>query len=199
MFDTYKIKKYSILFLPTWSGVVMYVFLAVLAIVLNQFGMINNYLKLPHDLHVAQNIARLADRFLTAVIGVTKTETLVVGLFWAMVGFIVYIFLRGLSQFIMDLDQNLSARKFVWPKGTNRYRPLQLLAEQAVFQIFAFLGLIVFIFGPLAAVLRGPVFTGLVGSVAAVQYFVWFIASMVVWHIVVILLRLLFLRPRLFG
>lgn len=177
----------------------MYVFLAGAAIVLNQFDMIKKYLQLPHDFQLTHVVAGWADTLLTHTIGASRTETLVVGLFWAVVGLIVYMFLRGLARLAIELDDDLGVRGFVWPKGTDRYRPLRVLGEQFAFRLAALIGFILLIFVPVAAVLRGPLFADFLGPNKVLQFVVWFVASLLVWHLVVIALRLVMLRARLLG
>lgn len=196
---TSKLKTYFSLFTPSASGIVTYFFLAGLAIVLNQFDIVKQYLQLPHDFQFGHVVAGWADTFLTKTIGETRTETLVVGLFWAVVGMVVYLFLRGLARIAVELDDDLGIRGYVWPKGTDRYGPLRRLAEQFAFRLVAVVALIIVVFEPLAAVLRGPVFVDFLGPNHILQIVVWFVVAVIVWHVAVILLRLMTLRARLFG
>ena len=190
---------YLSLFIPSSQGTVLYVFLSGLTIVLNQFDLIQKYLQLPHDLQIVRTLASWADRALTNTIGVSSTETLVVGLFWAGVGLAVYFCLCGLSRLMIEFDDDLDVRGYVWPKGVNRDRPLREFAEKTAFRLIAIVGLLITVFGPLAAVLRGPLFVDFLGSNELLQYAVWFIAGFITWHVVVVLLRLIALRARLFG
>jgi hypothetical protein len=194
-----KLQNYLSLFIPSALGMVFYVFLAGLTIVLNQFNFIKHFLELPQSLQVSRAVAGWADKVLTTTIGESRTEALVVGLFWALVGLVVYMFLRGLARFIIELDDDISVRRYVWPKGADRYRPLRILAEQAVFRLSALIALAIVIFGPLAAVLSGPVFIDFIGDNQVLQYVIWFLTGVLLWHIIVILLRLLALRARLLG
>ncbi len=197
--STSKFKQYFAILLPSSLGIVFYVTLSLLGIALNQFESIKKYLQLPHDLEVTKLLAGTANHVLTSSIGESRTETLVVGGFWAIVGLIVYLFLRGLSRLFVEFDDDLGVRGYVWPRGTNRYAPLKAFAEQAAFRLVAFILLFVVVIGPLAAVLRGPVFGGFVGSNMVLRYIVWFIVSVLVWHLVAVLLRLIVLKARLFG
>jgi hypothetical protein len=194
-----KLQRYFILFTPSSLGLVFYVFLAGLGIVLNQFDMIKKYLELPHSLQVTHSVTGWVDQILTTTIGESGTGTFVVGLFWAVVGLVVYMFLRALARLAVELDDNLNARGFVWPKGANRYRPIKIFIEQAAFRLVASIALLIFVLGPLAAVLRGPVYVDFLGPSEPLQYVVWFVAGLLSWHIVVVLLRLITLRPRLLG
>jgi len=183
------------LFAPSWIGTIIYSFLSLFAIIVNQFADIRSFLEVPHNVQLMRIVTVWIDQSLTNVIGKSRTETLVVGLFWAIVGLVVYMFLRGVAQFLMNLEENFTARKYVWPRGTNRYAPIKRLAEQAILRLGALVGFVFVVFVPLAAVLRGPVFVDIIGDSMPIQYVVWFVASYLSWHLAVILLRLVTLRP----
>lgn len=174
-------------------------FLAAAVIVLNQFEDIQRYLQVPHDVELGRILALWLDQVLSGTIGESRTATLVVGVFWAVVGLVVYMFLRGLAQLAIELDDDLDSRKYVWPKGTDRYRPLRIFLEQVGFRLVAIFSLIFAIFWPVAAILRGPILVDFLGPNKIIQLTVWFFASVLTWHIVIILVRLMLLRARLFG
>ncbi len=194
---TSKLKNYVHVLTPTLPGVLLYVFLTGVGIILNQFNAINTYLQLPHDLDFGRILAGWADRLLSITIGESRTDILVVGLFWAGVGLVVYMFLQSIARLAVQLDENLQARGYVWPKGTDRYRPLRILAKLVAFRLMTFVCLILVVFGPLVGVLRGPILVDFLGQNAGIQLLFWFLVSVLIWHIVIILLRLLLLRPRL--
>ena len=192
-----KLKALILLFAPSWLGTVVYSFLALFVIIVNQFADIRSLLEIPHNAQLVQIVTIWIDQLLTSLIGKSRTETLVVGLFWAVVGLVVYMFLRGIAEFIVNLDENIAARKYVWPRGTDRHKPIKRLAGQAVLRISAIFGFIFVVFVPLAAVLRGPVFVNLAGDSKPVQYVVWFVSSYIAWHLVTVTLRLMTLRARI--
>lgn len=176
---------------------IFYVFLTLAVIVLYQFEGIRRYLRLPETIDVWQGVASWADRTINSMIGESRTEVVVVGAFWAIVGLVVYALLHGLARYIAELDDDFAVRRFVWPKGADRSRPLKLLVERTAIRIVALVGLGVVVFGPLAAVVKGPVFAGQLGDYTILLYPVWFIASMLMWHAVVVLVRLFVLRVRI--
>jgi hypothetical protein len=194
-----KPKPYISLFTPSAIGVVLYTFLSVLIIVLNQFKTIEQYLQVPHNFQIMHSIFSWLDSALTRMIGENSTASLVVGLFWAVVGLGVYIFLRGIAHFISDLGEGYEARGFVWPKGANRNQHLIEAFTRTGFRIVACIGLLVILLGPLAAVIHGPVLTDFIGGGFVATLVFWFIASWITLHLVVVLLRLVILKPRLFG
>lgn len=194
--NTIKIKKYSNLFIPSGVGIVLYTFFSGLIIILNQFDAIKRYLQLPEDFQFVGLVMAWLDRTLTSSIGQGRTEVIVVGLFWAIVGLGVYLILGGVARFLTELSQGLDERRYLWPQGTNRNARLKETAQRIILRVAAFVGLIVVIFGPLLKLVGG---TFKVGSSSPLQYIIWFAAVWLVLHVCVILLRLMMLRPRLFS
>jgi hypothetical protein len=125
----------------------------------------------------------------------TRTEVIVVGLFWAVVGLGVYIFLLGIARFISDLSAGMDERRYVWPKGVDRNQALRQAVQRIIFRILAFDGLIIVILGPLSRLLNGPVH----GYAAPGKYIIWFVLLWFTMHLAVVLIRLTALKPRLFG
>jgi hypothetical protein len=107
------------------------------------------------------------------------------------------MFLRGLARYIAELDDGIEVRRYVWPKGADRSKPLRLTMERTAFRGFALFGLILVIFGPLPTIFRGPVMVGFLGENKILQYAVWFLAGLLIWHAIVVLLRLIMLKVRL--
>jgi hypothetical protein len=194
-----KLLQYLRVFAPSAIGLVLYVALALVIIVANQFSFINKYLQLPTNLHVGRELARVSDQALTSIIGANRTTTLVVGLFWAGVGIVVYIFLRSLAKVAIELDEDIGETRYVWPKGTDRSRPLRDLFIRLALQGLALAGLFAVVLGPLAEALYRPVLVHLLDLGTAATYIVWFLALMLLLHFTVVLIRLVMLRPRLFG
>jgi hypothetical protein len=194
-----KLLNYLKVFSPSAIGLVFYVALAAAIIFANQFSFINKFLQLPTNLHVGREIARLADTGLTATIGSSKTTTLVVGLFWAGVGIVVYFLLRSLAKVAVELDEDIGAATYVYPKGADRSRPIRSLFARLILQGIAVAGLFAVVLGPLAEAIHRPVLTHLLNLGIVSTYIVWFIVLFLLFHFSVVLARLVVLKPRLFG
>jgi len=192
-----KIKTYITAFTPSTIGVVLYLFLSSFIIFLHQVPAIKNYLQIPNDFNLLHAITGSVNDLLTKLIGEGRTETLVVGTFWAVVGLAVYLFLLGIVYFVTDFSVGLEQRSFLWPKGTDRNRGLWEALQRTIFRILAFAGLVFVVFVPLARILDGPVFVDLVGPDAALRFGVWLLSSMLVMHLCVVFMRLVLLRPRI--
>lgn len=196
---TQKKSPLAMLLTPSASEVVLNTFFAGLIIFLNQFNAIAGVLQLPNDFRLVSSITRGLDSILTQTFGETLTQTLVVGAFWAVVGLGVYVFLQGIARFLVELGQGMETRRYYWPKGANRYRPLWEAVQKIMFRGFALLALLYVLAVPMARLLSGPVWEGFIGSSRSLQIIVWFLALWTLMHIVVVLIRLIMLRPRIFG
>lgn len=190
------IQKYSNLFVPSGVGMVLYTFFSGLIIILNQFEAIKRYLQLPEDFQYVSIVTAWLDRTLTSLLGQGRTEVFVVGLFWAAVGLGVYLILSGIARFLSELSEGLDERRYMWPIGSDRNIRFKEAVERIIFRVAACVGLIAVVFGPLARLVGGP--AGDRPS-SPLQFLMWFAALWLVLHVLVILLRLMALRPRLFN
>jgi hypothetical protein len=195
MVQNKKTEIYRALLLPSAIGAVFYTFASALIIFLHQFTFIEHYLQIPDNVNFLRMFLGWLDRTVTAIIGETRTEVIVVGLFWAVVGLGVYIFLLGIARFISDLSAGMDERRYVWPKGVDRNQALRQAIQRIIFRILAFDGLVIVILGPLSRLLNGPVH----GYTAPVKYIIWFVLLWFTMHLAVVLIRLTALKPRLFG
>ncbi len=194
-----RLAHYVSLFLPSPLSAVVCVTLAIATLVLNQIEWIRTYLLLPDNLQVFRTVAGWVDVFLTKILGASTTNVVVVGAFWAIVGLGVYLFLRGLARYIMELDDSIEARRYVWPRGADRDRPLRVMLERTLFRLVALVLLLMTVFGPLASTLKGQMYADFFGPNENVVNLAWFLISLFWWHAVVVLLRLVLLKPRLVG
>lgn len=190
-----KIKNYFAVVFPSASGVVFYTLLTSLMMLLHQFGSIRHYLQIPSDVDFLRMFTGWLDRTITGRFGENVTATLVVGIFWALVGLGVYLLLKAMAKSLAEFSDGLDERRYLWPKGTSRNHALMEAVERTGLRLFAFLGLVFMIFGPLTGLLGGP--SG--GAITPLQWLVWAVFFWLSLHVVVVLLRLITLKPRLFG
>lgn len=141
--------------------------------------------------------------FLTGLIGQQAADAIVLGLIWAVVGLLVYMAMYGISRIITELGHDLEEMHFIWPKGTDRRRPVIDLIKRVSFQIIAGIILFSYIFniGDLLLTYRLPSIFGLDGfdSNPFVKAAVFIIIAMLLLHLLVVLLRLTTLKRRVFG
>lgn len=197
-----KLRAYLHVFWPTTFGVIVYSFLSLSVIVLHQFVVLRQVLAVPSQLHLGTLVVSTVSRWLDAVLGAGRTDTLVVGVFWGAVGLAVYVFLHGLAKVLREVGEDLEERTYIWPKNSDRNRPLENLARRLLFRLAVAGVMVVYVTHWLGNALRGPVLldTGLAPWLTAhiwVEYAVWFVAEVLLWHGLVVLTRLLLLRERI--
>ncbi len=197
MRNQFKTETVASVFSPSAIGVVWYLFFSGLVFSLHQLPAIQQYLRIPRDFNVARLLSSGLEDVLNSLIGSGRTAALVVGAFWAVVGLIVYLFLRGIAQFITELGEGMEQREFVWPNGTNRNRRLIEAGERVLFRVLAFAGLVFMVFVPGAHLLEGPIFVDWIGPDVFLRSVVWLLVSIFVLHICVVFTRLVLLRPRI--
>jgi hypothetical protein len=192
-------KDIAAVFLPSPTGAVLYFAFAGIVLLFHQFELVRNLLQVPENVQFSRIFFNWADRALTGLIGESSTTTLVVGLFWAAVGVVVYILLLKLSRLLVELDADVSQRKFIWPRGADRTRPLKELFIRLLFRTGAIVMFLAVVTGPFAIALRGPIWGELIGPNQILRNVVWFFTIIVVTHVLVVLARLVALRQRLIN
>jgi hypothetical protein len=195
MYPNKKTELVRELLLPSALGAVLYAFGAGLVIGLHQLSSIQQYLQVSSDINFSHVFLNRLDGAVNTLLGQTRTDALVVGLFWAGVGLVTYVLLRGIAHFIADVEEGIDARRYLWPRGVDHNRALLEAFERVLFRILAFAGFIVVLFGPLARLLGGP----LHGESNPLNYVVWFVLLWLSLHLCVVLVRLTVLKLRLFG
>jgi hypothetical protein len=188
---------YISLFMPSAIGLVLYTTIAGMVILLHQFDFIKQYLQIPREVDFLRMFTGWVDRVVISSFGESMTAMIVVGVFWAFVGLGVYIFLRGIAHFIAELSEGVEARSYLWPKGVSRNSAFVDASMKVAFRIFATIGLILMVLGPLVRLLDGAVFVDFIGQNAVLQSVVWFICMWLTLHVCVVLARLIVLKPRL--
>ncbi len=194
-----KTKKYLSIFTFSGMEILGNITIASLLLILHYVKVIQEYLGLPRDFEFSSIIKNGMDTLLNSTLGQGRTEAFVVGFFWALVGLAVYVFLKGIAKAMFDLGDGIDQRGYVWPKGSNRYGPLKQAAERAGFQFVIFIVIVIWLLQPLARLMDGPVFVDVIGGSSVMLYSVWFAMTFVALHVLVVLVRLLLLKPRLFN
>lgn len=189
-----KFELYRALILPSAIGVVFYTFASAMVIILNQFSFIQQYLQIPGNVSFMRMFLDWLDGFTNHMLGQAHTEVIVVGLFWALVGLVVYLFLHGLAHFISDLSDDLETQHYLWPGASARSRAIHDAIARAVFRLFAFVMFVIVALVLTPAEIKGPA-----GAASVPHFALWFIALWATLHLAVISLRMVMLKTRLFG
>lgn len=194
-----KTQKYLNVFVPSGLEMVFIVSVALMLPVLHYFEVIQQYIGLSGSLNIGSILKGWLDTLLNSTLGQGFTETFVVGLFWAMVGLGVYIFLRGVMKLLFDISESMGERGYVWPRGADRHRPMVVAIERTSFQVVVALILFFWVVQPVVRLLEGPVFVDAIGQSMILQYIIWVVLTVLSLHFAVVLLRLVLLRERVFD
>jgi hypothetical protein len=188
------------IFLPTWFGAAVSASLMVVTIIIHQFASIRSTVGIPGGINLQKMASSGLDGIVTLIFGQSHINTAVVALFWAMVGVFVYILVLGITGGLRELSSGIEERTYLWPQGANPHSPLKGFLERFGFHALGLIIVALYIFLPLAIVLRGPVLpaSSLANSQLA-MYTVWFVLGTITLHGLTVVLRFLFLRNRLLS
>lgn len=189
------IKMFVRLLVPSIFGAVMYSLLTGLVAVLHEFSSLKQYLQIPGDVDFFRMLTSWLDRAITSHFGESVVATLVVGLFWALVGLVVYGLLVGLAGTFNDLSRGFDQRKYIRPRGMSRNQALVEAAQQAAVRLTGVVGLIFMVFGPLVRLVSGPPNN----PATTAGWVVWFGLLWLALHACVVFGRFIALKPRLLG
>lgn len=198
-------KQLLLWLLPTGGELFVYIYASILTIALSNFGFISKrFLFLPDDFRLSAAILRAFNVILEKILGVSLTATFTTAIFWAVVGLLIYAFIWVGRNFSSELSNSLAATNFIYPSKTDPKKELRSFVSRGLFQVAVACVLIFYTITFITALLpywalnyqliiadwpRGtPIWNGLVSLVSQV----------IACHGFTILLRLLFLRKRLF-
>jgi hypothetical protein len=186
--------------MPTWFGIFVSASLMAVTIIIHQFASIRQALGIPGGIDLQRMVSGSLDTFATHIFGQSRTNTVVVALFWAIVGVFVYVLVLGISGAMREFGSDIKERSYLWPREANPHKPLKGLIERVGVHMLAIVILALYVFLPLAVVLHGPLLLGSsLAQTSGLLYATWFVLGTITWHGLTVVLRLLFLRDRLLG
>lgn len=191
--------------LPTPVEALIYILLALATLGVSNIEAINQFFFLSSDVGFKEAILGSLETLLKTILGEETAATLVTGLFWGVVGMAVYVFIWLFGNFSTELSNDLAITRFMHPRGADTYEPLKALLLRLVFHVFV--AILLVIYGNLLITVLLPIWTNEYANL----YDFWpqtdyiqaalkaFVTQLLGLHIVVILVRLLLLRKRVFG
>jgi hypothetical protein len=190
---------------PTASGVIVAVVLSLTSVLLRQAPSYQRYLNLPTNWHVGSAFLLLLNDFLLKLFGTSRLDTIVLSLFWVVVGLAVYLFLKAAIAFFIEMAEDMAeAAHFVKPREQLGVNETQELLQRGFFRLvvlviicFYFVSMIEFFaHGSSAAI---PFFGHHFANFPLARDCMLFVAQCIAWYVLTILLRLLVMRRRLLG
>ncbi|HSW36816.1 MAG TPA: hypothetical protein VLG37_00400 [Candidatus Saccharimonadales bacterium] len=186
---------------PTWGGLISYLVLVILTVVSYQWQALHPYLAPIGSWHLASRFTNFLTGFMTNFFG-ERAGSIVLGIFWGVVGLFVYIMVLGVAILIRDVDEALEEREFVWPKGSDPNKPLEDFLARGFFQIAVAVLLVAYVahIAPFIQdflTVKYPAGQSLLNLAAIKSLLEFTLVEMLALHIGTILLRLTILRRRL--
>jgi hypothetical protein len=198
-----KRQKFEIL-LPTAIGMIGYAIFAVICLVLSNYRAIQRTFHISSDLpsQVLQYNLRIISDVLTNIFGKSTADTIQLGIFWAIIGWGVYILIFEIQVLMSNFGHSLAETTYVRPKYSNRFQAIQEFFIKFLARIVILVVLVVYL-----ETLLGYLFKNILGRHSAqndlptppLTYFLLFGALLLLFHGLTILLRLLLLKKRLLG
>lgn len=191
--------------LPTSIGLSVYFVVAVSLALSSLSSSLRELLFTPNDFNFSDSILTTINDMLSRLVGDLAARNIVVAVFWGMVGLLVYIFVWLGINYSTELGNDLAYTKYVHPKGVDVSSPLKDFLSKSLFRLCS--GLVLFIYAltlvgvllPLAGGLyyqSGELFF----SISSITHILSATAiTFVSLHVLIILVRLITLRKRIFG
>ncbi len=178
--------------------------LSVLTLALSNVVFFQDLVFLPKDFSLKAATLDSLNNFIVKLVGDSIARSVVVAVFWASIGLLVYIMIWLLLNFSNELGNDLAVTRYMHPRNVDTNSPWRSYLSRVSFQITA---LVVFIFylnvsfGALIPYCGGLFKSALMQwpSLVALKYAVIGLASeLVVLHVMILLIRTLMLRKRVF-
>lgn len=190
--------------MPTVIEIAVYAFLALFTLAVSNIEAINNFLLIPADFSFKTAILGSLEDLLAQLVGERAAATLITGLFWGLIGMLVYLFLWLFSNFSTEFSNDLAMSKFMHPKGVDRFSALKGLVFRLIFQIcigilfVVYLNMLITVFLPLWSTRYNNGVDAWPDLAAIGGLILTLLSEVLAFHILTVLLRLLLLRKRLF-
>lgn len=190
--------------LPTVVEIAVYALLALITLALSNIDFITEFLLLPPDFSLKTAVLGSVEELLAQLFGQRTAATLITGIFWGVVGMIVYVLIWLFGNFSTELSNDLALSRFMHPRGADTYSPLKGFLFRLIFQFF--IGVLVVIYLNLLITVMLPVWATRYNI--AVDMWphagsIWVIlltlaTQVLALHLLTVLFRLLLLRKRIF-
>ncbi len=131
--------------LPTGLELIAYFLIGLATVLFSNFNAIEHVLFQSSDISFHQTTVHFLDKELGKLLGEKGTSTLVVGVFWGVVGVIVYTFLWLVSHFSAAVSTNFAVRKYIYPKGADPNQPLKAFFIRSLFRLVSTLVLLFYL------------------------------------------------------
>jgi hypothetical protein len=195
---------YGNIFMPTATGVLVYVLFAVLILLIRLLPTVQKHLNIPPSWHLGSVALTLINKFLVKLLGATRIDTIILSVFWMLVIFIIYVIVKFAVAFFLELGRDIAEeRNYLHPRTDQPTNTTKSLIKRTLFQLVILIFTIFYLFWAIGFFLHGslvitsPSLAQWIGSLSVLKYIVSFIEECLALYGLTVLLRLLALRDRL--
>ena len=203
MQDKPSLLSYLTIVLPTASGVVIYSVAFILFALIHGVTHLQQTLQIPSSWHASTFFLTNINSVLVHFLGSGRVDVIVLSLFWAVVGLIVYLFLKALISFAGELGRDLSeSKQYIHPHAHAEQSEIRVLLGRTAFRLVVAVILFFYTIWLIGFLLNWSIAGGTaqgqwLASHAVFQYAVLYVVDCIALHVLTILLRLFLLRDRL--
>lgn len=200
-----KFTAYTDVLRPTATGVIVYVVLSLITLLVRLVSSLQHYLNVPTSWHVGSALLVLINDFLLKLLSTSRLDTVVLSIFWVLVGLVVYLFLKAAVYFFAEMGQDIvQSRHYMQPRDRGPQNELSQLVMHGFFRLITLIFLIFYLIWMITFLSHGPASTiAIFGhwptSSSGICDTVFFVTECIAWHILTILLRIVSMRNHLFG
>lgn len=199
-----KYQPYLELLLPSSIGVLFYMVASLLIVGVQSLNAITNTGIIQVESiwfhHLGQWTTRTIDH-LERVLGAQRVDNAIIYIFWGGLGILIWLLIETTSRDMGELVQDLNLREYIWPKRSDRNRPLKQLLKRGLLHLIVFTLLLIYVFHALNFLLHAGhnvAATAHGSSLVLLERYVGLLLEWLVgWHLFTILTRLFFLRTLL--
>lgn len=190
---------------PTATGVIVAVIMATTNLFIHQVHSFQHYLNVPTNWHVGSAFLVLVNNLLLKLLGTNRVDTVVLSIFWVLVGMVVYIFLKAAIAFFVEMGEDIvESGHYLQPQNRGRQKELSQLIKNGLFRLVVLIITVFYFVWMLTFFSRNSISsTTAIGqwlvTFPAIQAGILFILQCLCWGVLTILLRLIWMRNRLFG
>lgn len=204
-FNSKQTKLAILWIMPTALEVFVYAFISAITFAISNLAFFRQSLFLPTQFNLYHDVINSISQLIERAVGERIAGSLSLGIFWGLVGMIVYVVIWLIQNFSTELSNDLAMTKYVYPRGADPESSLRNFISLTVFRLIIFV-LFVFYINLVVRVLflhwlnvyqnllhhwlqSGYLFRALVAL----------LTQMIILHGFVVFTRLLFLRKRIFS
>jgi hypothetical protein len=200
-----KLIAYSDVIRPTVSGIILYSALTLIVLLTKQVTHYQQAINISANWHPGSELLLLLNDLLLRFFGANRIDTIVLSFFWMFVGLVVYLFLKAAISFFVEMAEDIAeSAHFIHPRENTRVSETRELLTRGFFRVVVLIFTIIYAIWMIAFFSRESVsnvtaFGQRVGSEHILRVVLLFVLEVVLWYVLTILLRLIWMRKRLFG